>query len=204
MNAFSKLGLLLAVALVACAAVAASAQAVVINPAGAQINGLATEPTLNYGEQVVTCATGTATGTLSDPASDTVFVDVDFQEPCDLQPVNLSATADCANGEFTELQATDATDNLGQVNELHPGFECTVVVLGICTLTVDDQELPFMGGSRSANLLGEGGDPGDEAIDADVDVEVFNNNALCGPTPSGSGGFAGVYELDNPDISFDP
>lgn len=198
MKAFSKFGLLLAVALVACAAVAASAQAVEINPPGTAIHGVADDPTLNYGDQVVTCDTGTADGTTSDPASDTVFVDIDFQEPCNLQPVNLSATTTCDDGEFTELQATDATLDLGQVNELHPGFECRVVVLGICTLTVDDQVLPFMGGSNSANLISGG-----NAIDADVDVEVFNNNNLCGPTPSGPGGFAGVYELDTT-ISFDP
>jgi hypothetical protein len=201
MKAFPKFGLLFAVALVACAAVAASAQAVSISPDATPIEGIADDPTLNYGEQEVTCDTGTANGTTGTD-SPTVFVDIDFQEPCGLEPLGLGATTTCDDGEFTELEATDGTANLGEAVELHPGFECTVVVAGICTLTVDDQTLPFSGGSNSANLINEGSN-GDEAIDADVDVEVFNNNSLCGPVPSGSGGFAGVYELDTP-VSFDP
>jgi hypothetical protein len=200
MKAFSKLGLLLAVALVACAAVAASAQAVSISPDNTAIEGVADDPTLNYGEQVVTCDTGTATGTTGTD-SPTVFVDIDFQEPCGLEPLGLAATATCADGEFTELEATDGTANLGEAVELHSGFSCTVVVAGVCTLTVDDQTLPFGAGSNSANLLNEG--TASSTIDADVDVEVFNNNSLCGPVPSGSGGFSGDYLLDTA-ITFDP
>jgi hypothetical protein len=199
MKGISKVGLLLAVALVACAAVAASAQAVVINPPGTTITGIADDPILNYGEQTVTCDSGFATGTTTDPASDTVNVDIDFDEPCDLQPVNLSATTDCNDGNFTALKALNATTNDGEVDALLTGFQCRVVVLGVCTLTVNPQNLSA---NNDADLVNENSPTDDEAIDADVDVLVNNNNALCGPVPSGTGGFAGLYELDEK-VTFD-
>jgi hypothetical protein len=201
MKGISKVGLLLAVALVACAAVAASAQAVVINPPGTTITGIADDPILNYGEQTVTCDSGFATGTTTDPASDTVDVDIDFDEPCDLQPVNLSATTDCNDGNFTRLRVSDAITNDGLVVELLPGFQCRVVVAGVCTLTVNPQKVIIINNS-DADLINEGSN-GSEAIDMDVDVVVNNNNALCGPVPSGTGGLAGLYELDTA-VRFDP
>jgi hypothetical protein len=204
MKAFSKVGLLVAVALLASAAIAASAQAVDINPPDTEITGIADNPTLNYGSNVVTCDSGFATGTT--PSSGAVVnVDIDFDEPCSLQPVNLQATADCNDGALTELTATNATTNDGEVTELLSGFQCRVVVAGICTLTVNPQTLSA---NNDADLIGEGTTPGtpsgNEAIDADVDVLVNNNNSLCGPVPSGTGGFAGVYEIqDGVPLRFD-
>jgi hypothetical protein len=201
MKKASKFGLLFAVALVTCAAFAAGAQAVSINPDNTAITGTATTPTLNYGTRVVSCATGTATGTTGQDSA-VVFVDIEFQEPCSIQPVGLSATAECADGEFTELEATDGNTNQGIVDELHTGFQCQVVATGVCTLNVGPQDLPLAGGTNDADLLNEGSG-GSEAINADVDVHVTNNNTLCGPVPSGTGGFAGVYDLDTA-ITFDP
>lgn len=58
MRVASRCGRLLVVALLAFAAAAANAQAVVINPPAAAFQGIAEDPTFNYGEQVVTCDTG--------------------------------------------------------------------------------------------------------------------------------------------------
>ncbi len=194
MKKASKFGLLFAVALVTCAAFAAGAQAVSISPDSTTITGTADNPTLNYGSRIVACDTGTATGTTG-VGSPVVFVDIEFQEPCSIQPVGLDATAECADGEFTELEATDGNTDQGIVDELHEGFQCQVVALGVCTLNVGPQDLPLSGGTNDADLLNEGSG-GSEAINADVDVTVTNNNSLCGPVPSGVGGFAGVYNLD--------
>jgi hypothetical protein len=198
MKKASKFGLLFAVALVTCAAFAAGAQAVSISPDNTTITGTADDPTLNYGTRVVQCDSGTATGTTGQDSA-VVFVDIEFQEPCSIQPVGLDATAECNDGEFTELEATDGNTNQGIVDELHEGFQCQVVALGVCTLTVGPQDLTA---NNDADLLNEGSG-GSEAINADVDVTVTNNNSLCGPVPSGTGGFAGVYALDTA-ITFDP
>jgi hypothetical protein len=198
MKKASKFGLLFAVALVTCAAFAAGAQAVSISPDNTTITGTADDPTLNYGTRVVQCDSGTATGTTGQDSA-VVFVDIEFQEPCSIQPIGLDATAECNDGEFTELEATDGNTNQGIVDELHEGFQCQVVALGVCTLTVGPQDLTA---NNDADLLNEGSG-GSEAINADVDVTVTNNNSLCGPVPSGTGGFAGVYDLDTA-ITFDP
>jgi hypothetical protein len=198
MKKASKFGLLFAVALVTCAAFAAGAQAVSISPDNTTITGTADDPTLNYGTRVVQCDSGTATGTTGQDSA-VVFVDIEFQEPCSIQPIGLDATAECNDGEFTELEATDGNTNQGIVDELHEGFQCQVVALGVCTLTVGPQDLTA---NNDADLLNEGSG-GSEAINADVDVTVTNNNSLCGPVPSGTGGFAGVYALDTA-ITFDP
>jgi hypothetical protein len=195
MRAVSRCGRLLVIALLTSAAVAASAQAVVINPPGTAFEGIAENPTLTYGEQVITCATGTVNGTTSDPASDFVDVDVAFGAPCSIQPLNLGATVTCNVGEFTRWRALDPVNDTGEIDELLPGFGCDVVVTGVCTLEVPDQDLPVPGGPNRADLVFG-------TIEVEVDLLVTNNNSLCGPTPDAVGLFSAVYELDAP-IEFD-
>jgi hypothetical protein len=199
MKSLSKLGLLVAVGLLACAAMAASAQAQVdINPDNTAIVGTAESPTLNYGSALVQCDTGTAAGTTGQD-SDFVDVEVQFFGNCNVN--GLAAVVDCAEGDFTRLQATDATLNTGIVDALLPGFRCDVEVAGICTITVLDQDLPISGGGSSADLLNEGSN-GLETIAADVDVNATRTgSSLCGPA-SGPGGFSGDYLLDTA-VSFD-
>jgi hypothetical protein len=193
MKVVSRCGRLLVIALMAIGGVAASAHAehgaVEINPPGTAIQGIADDPTLSYGDQVVTCDTGFVTGATSDPASDIVDVDTDFGEPCGLQPANLQATIDCNDGELTRLHALDPINDTGEVDELLPGFRCTVVAMGICTLAVSEQDLPIPGGVNRADLVGE-------TLEVEVDVIVTNSNSLCGPTPDGVGRFSAVSELD--------
>jgi hypothetical protein len=200
MKKASKFGLLFAVALVTCAAFAAGAQAVSISPDNTTITGTADDPTLNYGTRVVQCDSGTATGTTGQDSA-VVFVDIEFQEPCSIQPIGLDATAECNDGEFTELEATDGTNNQGIVDELHEGFQCQLVAIGVCTLTVGPQDLPLAGGTNDADLLNEGSG-GSEAINADVDLFMSNDNTYCGPVPGGTGGLSAVYQLDTA-ITFD-
>jgi hypothetical protein len=196
MKSFSKVGLLLAVALMACAAFAVSAQAQVdINPDDTDILGTAEDPTLTYGSATVACDTGTAAGRTGID-SDTVDVEVQFFGNCNVS--GLAATVDCAEADVTRLRALDAIANTGEVDALLPGFLCTVNVAGICQITVEEQDLST---NNSANLLNEGSN-GAETIDADVGVFAERTgSSLCGPA-SGNGGFQGDYVLDTP-VSFD-
>ncbi len=89
--------------------------------------------------------------------SDTIDVDIEFHEPCGLSGSGLTAAVACADGEFTRLRALTADTNLGEVDELLAGFECTAVVPGVCTIRVGPQDLPISGGANSANLVDEGG-----------------------------------------------
>jgi hypothetical protein len=198
---FSEAGAALVGALLIATMAAGGAQAVSISPDVTTITATADNPTFNYGTRVWTCDTSTAIGATGQD-SPLLFVDIEFQEPCSIQPVGLDATAECNDGEFTELEATDGTNNQGIVDELHEGFQCQLVAIGVCTLTVGPQDLPLAGGTNDADLLNEGSG-GSEAINADVDVTVTNNNNLCGPVPSGTGGLAAVYQLDTA-ITFDP
>jgi hypothetical protein len=89
---------------------------------------------LDYGDVLWTCDTATVTGTTSDPASDVLDVDIEFQEPCDVN--GLDATFECDDGEFTRLRALDAITNQGEVDELLPGFNCDMDISGICRMNV--------------------------------------------------------------------
>jgi hypothetical protein len=211
MKAVPKFALLLSVAVMACAAFAGAAQAQVdINPDETDIIGTAPSPTLDFEGTQVQCDTGTATGRTGTDA-DFVNVALEFFGNYNIAglgaDVTCSDAVDAPDGELNEigtarLQATDATNNLGIVDRLNTGFLCEVVVLGVCTVSVSEQELPISGGADQANLLNEGSN-GDEAIDADVDVIAENDNPLCGPTPSGVGNFTGVYDLGVTPVSFD-
>jgi hypothetical protein len=208
MKAASKLGLLLAVALVACTAMAVGAQAQVdIKPDNTDITGTATNPTLDYEGTTIQCNTGTAVGTTDLEASDIVNVELEFFGNCNVGGLGATVTCSDASGADDEigtarLQATNATTNDGIVEQLNSGFSCDVVVAGICTVSVDAQELPITGGNDQADLLNEGS-MGSEAISANVDVTATNDNTLCGPTPSGVGNFTGVYDLGTTAVRFD-
>jgi len=178
----------------ACAALAASAQAQVVNPPNTPVVGTATNPTLDYEGTIVRCNTGTASGTTGSN-SPIVDVSLTFSGNCNI--AGLGATVTC-NGQ-ARLRALNATTNAGEVDELLTGFSCVVTVSGVCTVTVAAQQLPITGGINQANLLNEGGAT---AIDANVDVAASRTgSSLCGPA-TGVGGFTGVYDL-NPDVSFD-
>jgi hypothetical protein len=190
MNRAAKALLLVPVSLVACALMAGGANAQTWNPDATDVRFLAQDPTFLG----VVCDTGTMEGT-TDTDSDTLYVNVQFQEPCDAS--GLDAELTCAEGEFTRLRAANAVTNDGEVDELLPGFECEVENPGVCTLTVGPQ-VPV--GDNQADLVGEGGT--NSALDVSVDVFATNDNPLCGPTPGFTGTWAGLYE-EGP-VTIDP
>jgi hypothetical protein len=198
MKAFSKLALLVALALVASAALASSALGqVTINPDNEPVTGTADTPTLNYEGVPVECDEGVATGTTG---MNTDFVDVEltFSGNCNVNGLPAN-DIDCDG--TARLQALNATTNAGEVDSLSSDFLCEVVVPDVCTVVVaGPQTFPLSGGVSQANLLNEGTQSPD--IDAEVDVEASADNpAFCGPE-EGIGGFTGLYSLNKP-ITFD-
>jgi hypothetical protein len=75
-----------------------------------------------------------------------------------------------------------------------------VVVLNVCTVSVDGPQNPNDADS-STDLVGEGG--GDPEIQADVDVFATRTGSLaCGPS-SGSANFTAVYDVTPTNLSID-
>jgi hypothetical protein len=187
MKGLVKFGPLLVVALLAIAAVGVSAQAQTFEPDNTAVSGTANDPTLNYGDAVVTCDTGTVTGMTG---TDSNLVDdalVNFQEPCNISGI-LDATVACEpgtdDGTPVDLIAQDATNNTGTV-ELEDTFNCTVSVAGLCNIEVQGPQT-----TQDNNLAL---DTTADTVTANVDVQATNDGSeACGP-PSGTGGFDAVY-----------
>jgi hypothetical protein len=214
MKKVSKFGLLLAVALMACTAMAVGAQAQDINPDSTTITGTADFPSLDYEGVLVQCDTGTAVGTTGSGTDPSVNVALEFFGNCNIN--GLEATVACSDASGTDdsigtaaLEATNGTTNTGIVEQLNSGFSCVVTVPGVCTVSVGAQELPSdvdgSPGRDQANLLNEGADapnPVNDTISGVVDVEAARTgSSLCGPA-QGDGGFTGDYVLDT-NITFD-
>jgi hypothetical protein len=206
MKALSKAGLLFAVALLASAALAVSAQAqVMIHPNDSDVFGEAANPTLDYQGTIISCGTGTATGRTGTDL-DFVNLELEFFDGCGIAGLGATVTCSDASGTQNEfgtarLQALDAATDQGTVDRLNEGFLCEVVVAGICTVTVAEQELPVEGGISEADLVGAG--TADPTIPAAVDVNATRTgSSLCGPS-AGVGGFDGEYHVDPDDIAID-
>lgn len=196
MNALSKLGLLLAVSLLGVAALASSAhaQAGTINPDNTAVSGLSGNSTLTYGSATVACDTATADGTTG---TDQAFVDLEltFMDNCNIS--GLGATVTCSamdpltgDGGVRLSVLPGTTTDEGTV-DLNPGFRCDIVVLGVCTVTVDagTAGINLPDASSSADL-----DEGADTLNANVDVPATRTGStLCGPA-SGTGNFSGLYD----------
>lgn len=188
MKVLSRVGLLTALAVLA---MAASAQAVTINPDNAAVSGAANNPTLSYGGNLVECATGTADGTTgldSDRISDLALA---FQSPCSVAGI-LDAVVDC-EGDVT-LIAENATTDTGTVN-LNSGFRCDVTT-DLCVITVEGPQTTDSGNvalNETTNVLS-----------ADVDVDASRvGNELCGPA-TGDGNFTAAYATTPTNLTIDP
>jgi hypothetical protein len=190
MKRLPKFGLLFAVALLTTAAAATSAQAIRFSPNDTPVSGVATNPTLNYSNVVVTCAEGTvdgATGTNSDTIDEAL---VNFTGPCNVsgQPATVNCGGTDGNGSFVDLIAQNdvAPGGTGTVT-LGSTFRCRVSVGVACTITVQGPQT-----TQDNNItLDEGAD---ETI---ADVDVFATRAgstACGAAASGNAGFNAVYD----------
>jgi hypothetical protein len=203
MPACAKLGGLLAIALTAAATVPAGAgadhRAVVVNPDNAPVTGVAIDPTVNYEGVPIQCDRGTVSG-VTGINSDIVDLELAFYGNCNVNGLPANDVECDGSARVHFLSADD-----GEVDRLHQGFLCEVVVPDVCTLTIPAQELPIdLDGDPTTTDPGDNqADPIDgQAIDFVVDMYVESDNpAFCGPG-NGAGGWSGLYDL-NVRLTFD-
>jgi hypothetical protein len=197
MRAFPKVGLLVLVALLATAAMAASAQAQTINPDNVAVSGTSTNSNLTYGVAFVTCDNATAngnTGLNSDRISNLALA---FNTNCAVAGVG-PATVSCS-GTVTLIAQSAVTDT-GTVN-LNTGFQC-VVTTAVCTITVAG---PQTTQPENVNLNENDppADPDGNTLAADVNVNATRTGStLCGPA-SGTGTFTVGYATTPPTLTID-
>jgi hypothetical protein len=201
MKAFPKVGLLALVALLAAAAMATSAQAALtINPAGVLVHGQATNPTLTYGVATVTCNTGTADGSTSNPASDRITdLALTFTGNCAVAGVG-AATVTC-QGFVTVIARNNisATNNPGvaRLNAADepalgdPVFKCDVTT-ALCTITVQGAQNTTPDPNLNLNET-------THVLAANVNVNATRvGSVACGPA-SGSANFTANYATSTTD-----
>jgi hypothetical protein len=204
MKAFPKVGLLALVALLAAAAMATSAQAITINPAGTAVSGTASNPTFTYGVASYVCNTATMDGNTSDPATDRITdLALAFFGNCAVAGVG-AVTVTC-QGSVTLIAQTNvsATENKGTVrlNDVDepvsgdPVFKCDWTT-ALCTIT-------FKGPQDTANgnlNLNENTD----VLSANVTVQATRVGSVqCGPA-SGAASLTANYAVSPSNLTIDP
>jgi hypothetical protein len=197
MKALPKVGLLFAVALLATAAVAISAQAETFSPDNEPVSGTATNPTLNYDGVNIICAEGTVEGTTGLDSARIDNAVVDFFEPCTI--AGEDATVDCGDGSSTaDLIAQNDTPAGGTGTvELNDDFSCVVTVPDLCSVTVVGPQT-----TQDDNLsLDEAAD----TVTANVGVFATRQDSpFCGGAASDQAGFSAVYETEPANLTIDP
>jgi hypothetical protein len=193
MKRFSKLGLLVVVAVLATAAVAASAQAVTINPDNTAVSGEASFPTLDYEGVPIVCDTGTADGTTGTDSDRITNLTLEFFGNCSVAEI-LAATVDCSGAVTLIAQNDTLFGGTGTVH-LNDDFVC-VVTTDLCEVTVAGPQT-----TQDNNVaLTESTD----VLSADVTVAATNvGSDLCGP-PSGDGNFTANYATTPSNLTIDP
>jgi hypothetical protein len=180
MKAVSKTGLMLVVALASVCAIAASAQAVTITPAGTAVSASAANPTLTYAGVTFNCDSGTMVGTTRNPASSSISLTVSFQGNCRVGI--LGATVTCS-GNLTLIAnglATSGTFNLD------PGFTCTINESGVCNIDIEGPQI-----TGNSGTLNEGA----TTLTATVTFNATRTgSASCGPA-SGAFSLSASYNM---------
>lgn len=191
MKTFRRIGLLVAVALLATTAAATSAQAVTISPDNTGIHGLATNSSLTYGVAFISCDTATADGNTtldSDRISDLALT---FTDNCAVAGVG---PADVTCDGTVSLIAHPDADDFGTV-ELNEGFQC-VVTTAVCTVTV--------AGPQETDPKNTFLDETNQVLEADVTVHATRTGSfLCGPA-EGNAAFTADYAITNDSNPFVP
>jgi hypothetical protein len=193
--AASRLVLLLAVALTASAAVAASAHAQAVwSPGDTPVFGSAEDTELVFGGAVITCETSSLAGTTG---TDSPILDVELEfSGCDIS--GLGATLICSDLDpwtgdgGMRLVALDPVNDTGTI-DLNPGFFCEVTVTGVCSVSIDGPQSDV-----GALMLDEG--TGILTIDIEA-AATRSGSSLCGPT---SGTAELVEEYDVGPLRIDP
>jgi hypothetical protein len=191
MKALSKVGLLAAVALLATAAMATSAQAVTINPDNTAVS--VSNVTLTTGGGSIVCESirlaGT-TGSDSDRITDLALVFEGPPGPCSFGGGAL--TVDCS-GTMTLIADPDADDT--GTGELNAGFQCTFTT-ATCTVTVEGPQE-----SQPKNTML---DEQDDILSVAWDFRASRTgNILCGPE-EGTMSITGESPVTPANLTIDP
>jgi hypothetical protein len=186
MRAFSKVGLLTLVALLATAAVATSAQAATFNPDNTAVS--VSNVTLTTGGVVCeSIRLEGNTGFDSDRITDFVLV---FEEPCSFGGGEV--TVDCS-GTLTFIADPDADDT--GTGELNEDFRCDFST-AICTVTVEG----FQETQPKNTFLDEAND----LLYMDwVARATRTGSVLCGPE-EGTMSITGDSAVTPPNLTIDP
>jgi hypothetical protein len=197
MKRLPRLGLLLAAALLATAAVAAGAQAETFNPDNTAVSGTASNPTLNYDGVNVICATGTVDGVTGQDSDTIENASVDFFGPCTI--AGASATVECGDGASTVNLIAQNDGGVGGTGTvvLNDDFSCVVTVPNVCSVTVvgpqttqdDNITLNETANTTTANV----------GVDA-----TRQNSTFCGAAASDQAGFSAVYATTPTNLTIDP
>ena len=189
MKAFSKMGLLVAMALLAIAAVASSAQAVSFNPDNTPVSGVSSNFNLSHGGASLTCDNATWDGTTG-LDSGSIDVALTFSD-CAIGG-SSPASMDCA-GDVT-LNADEDGDDTGDI-ELPDGFECSITT-ALCTITLAGPQTS----QPKSWFLDETNDIWSVAAEF---AATRTGSVLCGPA-SGIATFQGDYDTTPSNLTIDP
>jgi hypothetical protein len=186
MKAFSKVGLLAAVALLATAAVATSAQAATFNPDNTKVSARSGGATVG----MIVCpsvALEGNTGLDSDSITDLVLV---FDEPCSAG--GQGVTTDCS-GTMTLIADPDADDT--GTGELNEDFQCTFTT-ALCTFTVAGPQE-----SQPKNTML---DEQNDILSVAWDFRASRSGSLmCGPEET-TFSITGEFVVTPADLTIDP
>jgi hypothetical protein len=187
MKGIPRVGLAV-VALLATAAMAASAQAVSINPDNTAVSGVSSNSSLSYGVAFVSCDNATAdgnTGLNSDRISDLALA---FDTNCAVAGAG-PATVDCV-GDITLIANGDDTFTV----ILNPGFQCDFTT-DICVITIAGPQTV-----QGRAVLDEAND----VLHVEVDLQATRiGSALCGPA-SGTMHINADFDMSPANLTIDP
>jgi hypothetical protein len=190
MKAFSKVGLVAAVALLATAAAATSAQAATFNPDNTAVAGTSSNLTLTYGGATIECPAVSfegCTGLDSDRITDIPF---QFEAPCSFG--GLEATTDCS--DTVTLIADPDADDTGAF-ELDEGFHCDFST-AICVITV---AAPQTTQPKSTFL-----DEANDVLSVDRELQAARvGSVACGPA-SGTMRITADFAMTPANLTIDP
>jgi hypothetical protein len=191
MKAFSKVGLLAAVALLATAAVATSAQAVTINPDNTPVSGTSDNMHISYGVLSPSCDTATMDGNTSLDSDRITDLALAFTDNCSVAGVG-SLEVDCV-GDVT-LIADPAADDTGTL-ELNEGFQCAFTT-PYCTITVEGPQTTH---PKNTEL-----NEGHAVLNANWALQATRSGSnWCGPA-SGTANFTAEYAMTPDNLTIDP
>jgi hypothetical protein len=191
MSASSRVGLVLAIALLLSAGGAVSAHAAHINPDDTGVFGVAQSPIIVYGGVTIVCPESTIGGTSGSGVDPDIDVELQLGPPGECTANNTPVDIVCDGTVQIAAVDGDADTGTARPNE---GFECIVTVPFTCSIILGPPD------HAGPVLLDE--------LEDNLHVELpmaarRAGTAFCG-SPSGTATLSADYEMTPPSLAFDP